>query len=121
MQSDLRRPLFLWYNAYCVGGPVAQRQIRLRLTFKALMFTVYVLRSKTSGKIYIGQTDNLAKRLRQHNDSTFNKRSYTKLSGKQWDVVYRESYTDRKAAIKREKYMKSHIGRDWLKEYVLGP
>jgi predicted GIY-YIG superfamily endonuclease len=33
------------------------------------VFVVYVLISKTTGKRYVGQTDNLARRLREHNYS----------------------------------------------------
>lgn len=35
-------------------------------------------------------------------------------------MVYKEEYQTRKEVLKREKYLKSHIGRDFLKK-VLGP
>ena len=84
------------------------------------MFTVYVLQSKSSSRIYIGQTENLEKRLRQHNDKDFDKRSYTKLSGKEWEVVYKEGYKTRGEAINREKYLKSHHGRDYIRGQIEG-
>lgn len=83
------------------------------------MITVYVLQSQSSGRIYIGQTEDLEKRLRQHNDPAFDKRSYTKLSGTNWQVVYKEGHKTRGEALKREKYLKSHIGRDELRK-ILG-
>lgn len=82
------------------------------------MFTVYVIRNE-SGKIYIGQTKDKDKRLRQHNDSTFDIRAYTKLNKGPWKLVFDEQYATRHEAYKREKYLKSHQGRDWLKS-VLG-
>ena len=79
------------------------------------MFHIYVIKSQTSGKIYIGQTENLEKRLRQHNDKEFDKRSYTKLNKGPWIITHKENYKTRGEALKREKYLKSHHGRDFLK------
>lgn len=79
------------------------------------MYIVYVLRSKSSSRIYIGQTEDLEKRLRQHNNSEFGGRSYTKLQGKEWEVVYKEEYVTRSEVLSREKYLKSHHGRDFIK------
>jgi len=79
------------------------------------MFIVYVLKSDTGGRIYIGQTNNIVKRLGQHNDLNFDKKSYTKLSRRNWKLVYKEQYHTRREALNREKQLKSHKGRDWLK------
>lgn len=84
------------------------------------MFTVYVI-NNDSGKIYIGQTSNLDKRLLRHNGVLrSNTRSYTRINKGSWRVVYQEKYNTRQEAIKREKFLKSHVGRDWLRR-VLGP
>lgn len=84
------------------------------------MYYVYVVQSESTGKIYIGQTKNRDKRIKQHNDINFDKRSYTKLNKGPWKLVYQEQYETRQDALKREKYFKSHHGRDWLRS-VLGP
>lgn len=79
------------------------------------MFYVYVIRNE-KGKIYIGQTSNLEKRLARHNGDLPSKSgSYTRVNKGVWKVVYKEGYTNRLEALKREKYLKSHVGRDWLK------
>lgn len=83
------------------------------------MFYVYVIKSSTSGRIYIGQTNNPTKRLSQHNSKDLDRRSFTKLSGKDWKLIYKEVCDTREEALKREKVLKSHKGRDWLKT-VLG-
>lgn len=79
-------------------------------------YFTYVIQSECSGKIYIGQTDNLELRLRRHNGTLpTNKRSYTKLNKGPWKIVYHEEFNTRSEAILREKQLKSHGGRDWLK------
>lgn len=84
-----------------------------------MAYFVYVIRSEYSGKIYIGQTDNLELRLRRHNGTLpDNKRSYTRLNKGPWKVVYQEVFSTRSEDIKREKYLKSHHGRDWIRTFI---
>ncbi|OGH15197.1 MAG: hypothetical protein A3H50_00700 [Candidatus Levybacteria bacterium RIFCSPLOWO2_02_FULL_37_10] len=84
------------------------------------MYTAYVIRSRTTGKIYIGQTADWRKRLMRHNGVLPSRtRSYTKINMGPWEIVYNEKFTNRQDALKREKYLKSHHGRDWLRE-ILG-
>lgn len=79
------------------------------------MFTVYVLKNE-AGKIYIGQTNDLGKRLRRHNkDLPSKSSSYTNLNKGVWRVFYSEEYNTRSEALTREKYLKLHVGREWLK------
>ncbi|MGH9863611.1 MAG: GIY-YIG nuclease family protein [Candidatus Acidiferrales bacterium] len=66
-------------------------------------FSVYILRSDTTGRFYIGHTSNLPTRLRYHN-------SGRTISGKNrgpWQVVYQEDFSNRSAAVRRERQMKS--------------
>ena len=83
------------------------------------MYFVYVIQNQRD-KIYIGQTSNLNKRLDQHNNKNFGRRSYTKIQQGPWKLVYKEKYLSRQKARKREKILKSHKGRDWLRNN-LGP
>lgn len=70
-------------------------------------FYVYLLQSLKDDKYYIGQTDNMEKRLEEHNNgkvkSTKN-RSPFKLIGY-------ETYEDRDKARYREYKLKRHSGR----------
>ena len=84
------------------------------------MYTVYVLRNGKSGKIYIGQTSNYEKRLVQHNDPTFDMRSYTSLNKGKWVLLYKEEYKTRKEARIREKQLKSSRGRQFIKNKIAG-
>jgi len=75
------------------------------------MYFVYVLKSKTKLKTYVGYTNNISKRLKEHNQgkSSFSKRY------KPWILIYLERFKTKKEAIKREKYFKTAAGRRWLK------
>ena len=76
------------------------------------MFYVYVLKSVHTEHYYVGQTDNLEKRLQLHNaEKTIYAKRY-----KPWKIHYFEKFTSRDQAVKREKYFKSHAGRNWLKK-----
>lgn len=84
------------------------------------MYYVYVIQNENR-KIYIGQTDNLENRLKRHNGALSAKvRSYTKINKGIWQVIYREEVEFRTDALKREKYLKSHIGRDWIRKNIMG-
>lgn len=83
------------------------------------MYWVYVLKSASSGKIYIGQTENLILRLDRHNGLLASKKkSYTKLNTGPWVIVYKENLQTRPEAIKRERFLKSHVGRDLIRKFL---
>jgi len=77
-------------------------------------YHVYVIKSVTHATRYIGSTDNVLKRLFEHNNG---KCRYT--SGrKPWKLAYQEKYDTRSEAMKREKFLKSGQGRKWLDEIL---
>lgn len=69
-------------------------------------FYVYFLRSKKDGSLYIGQTNNIVRRVEKHNKgqikSTKNKCPF--------DLVYSERYNTRCEAMFREWVLKSTSG-----------
>jgi len=71
------------------------------------VYYVYILQSLKTGKLYIGHTDNLARRLEEHNSGWGSK--YTRQNGP-WKLVYSENHSDRSSAAKRERYLKSTKG-----------
>jgi putative endonuclease len=77
------------------------------------MYTVYVIKSHKDGRLYTGQTENLSRRLNEHNTGIGPVR-YTKGKGP-WELVYKEDFISRSTAMAREKYLKSGAGRDFLK------
>lgn len=75
---------------------------------------VYVLRSEKSGRLYTGCTSDIRKRLTEHNSG---KSTYTKTRGK-YDLIYYEACLDSKDAFAREKYLKSGMGKRYLKNRI---
>ncbi len=60
---------------------------------------------------YYGSTENIEKRLQEHN-SGFGK--YTSKYAP-WELVYFECFETRSEAVKREKYFKTGVGREFIK------
>jgi putative endonuclease len=69
---------------------------------KRKTFTVYVLRS-AEGRMYIGFSQDVEKRIRQHNAKS--NRGWTRrFTG--WKTIYTEEFRTRKQAMRREKELK---------------
>lgn len=66
------------------------------------MFYVYILKSLKDGKLYIGFTRDLRKRLKEHNSGV----SRSTKSRTPFELVYYEAYKSRSDAEKREKMLK---------------
>jgi putative endonuclease len=75
------------------------------------MFFVYALRSEKDGRIYVGFSSDLVKRLNEHNAG---KTKSTK-GFRPWILIYSEEIPTREMARKREKYLKSGAGKEFLK------
>jgi len=71
----------------------------------------YLIRSLKSGKWYIGVTSDLQKRFSEHQKGYS---IYTKGRGP-FELVYYEACRDSEDAGAREKYLKSGMGRRYLK------
>ena len=74
------------------------------------MFYTYILKSKKNDKFYIGFTNDLRKRLKEHNDG---KSTYTKGRGP-YDLIYYEACLAKEDARSRELYLKSGRGRRYM-------
>lgn len=78
------------------------------------MYTVYVLVNKDN-RLYIGLTNNLSRRLREH----FNRYNSSTKPYRPFSLLYREEFASRPETRKREKYLKSGVGRKWIKEELI--
>jgi putative endonuclease len=78
------------------------------------MFFVYVLYSDGFDKYYVGLSENVDKRLKEHNEGQ-NKSTKPYIP---WRVVHLEEYKTRNEARTREKYLKSASGRRWRKKNI---
>ncbi|MFM8249955.1 MAG: GIY-YIG nuclease family protein [Planctomycetota bacterium] len=83
------------------------------------MYFVYVLQNQESGLRYVGQTDDLQRRIARHNQPD---PAGVRFTGKHpgiWVLVYSESYATRAEAMLRERWLKSGTGRQWLRDHLL--
>lgn len=74
------------------------------------MYSTYVLISEKDNKFYIGYTNDLKRRLLQHNLG----RNEATRCGQPLKLVYCEICIHKMDAIKREKYFKTGFGRRFL-------
>ena len=75
------------------------------------MWYVYVLRSQKNGRLYIGSTNDIARRLAQHSSG---KSKYTSNLRPLY-LIYQETFKTRLEARRRELFFKSGKGRELLK------
>jgi len=75
------------------------------------MFYTYVIESQKRSYWYTGSTNNLRKRFSQHIKG---QSTWTKSRGP-WKLIYYEACLDEEDAKAREKYLKSGMGKRYLK------
>jgi putative endonuclease len=75
-------------------------------------YTVYVLCSVNHNRHYTGYSSDFARRLQSHNE--LGTKGYT-VRYRPWKVILIEEYADKQAAIAREKWLKSGVGRLYIK------
>ena len=80
------------------------------------MWFVYALYNSQKNKIYIGITNNLNRRLIEHNEKRGN--HYTAKIAGEWRMIYNEEVQNKSAALKREKQLKSFRGREYIKTFI---
>jgi putative endonuclease len=79
-------------------------------------FVTYLLSSPSTGKSYVGFTSDLINRMKSHN--IFDKKGYTSRF-RPWIVVHVEFFDNKADAMKREKWFKSGVGREFIKKTIL--
>lgn len=81
------------------------------------MFTVYILINKDN-TTYVGYTENLERRLAEHNSIQSNKGGWT--HGRwPWQVLHQEEFTEKQQAIQCEKWYKSWIWRKKIQSFKI--
>ena len=78
------------------------------------MIYTYVIKSVEKNFRYVGITNDMERRLKEHN---FGKNKSTAFY-KPFNIVLKESYIDHKEARVREKFLKSGQGRKFLDKLV---
>ena len=84
------------------------------------MFYTYILQSKIDKQFYTGYTDDLQKRVKEHNDG----KVISTKNRLPWKLVYYEACLNQQDATHREKYLKTAWGKRFiktrLKNYLTG-
>ena len=83
-----------------MGGPLS------------IMYHVYILQSLKDKRTYVGYTQNVEERLREHNSG----QNVSTKHRKPFRIIHSEKFTTAKEAKQRELYWKSGAGRRKLKE-----
>jgi putative endonuclease len=81
-------------------------------------YFVYVLRSLKDGLFYIGFSENVENRLKEHNDG----RNISTKNRRPFEILFYEAFRTKHDALRREAYFKTTKGkatiRLMLKEYL---
>ena len=72
---------------------------------------VYLLKSNKTDEWYIGSTKDLQKRILRHNSG----KNFSTKHGIPWKLIYCEISLSQQDARARERYLKSGMGRRYLK------
>lgn len=71
------------------------------------MYSVYVIQNNISYQIYIGVTNDLKRRINEHNHHEDGKHYTGRFEGT-WILIYAEAYRSKHDAYVRERRLKSH-------------
>ena len=75
---------------------------------------VYILYSSTAERYYVGQTENLNRRLKYHNLGEIRStKAYVP-----WELKYWEVYESRSEAMRREREIKARKSRRYIEELI---
>ncbi|PVD51730.1 endonuclease [Terrimonas sp.] len=76
------------------------------------MFFVYVIRSEIDERFYVGLTEDVERRLKEHNS----KKTKSTKGYIPWKLCFFETFKTRIEARKREIYLKSGVGKEYIKQ-----
>jgi len=77
-------------------------------------YVVYILKSESTGRFYVGSTDDLAQRVREHNTG---KSRATRNRGP-WHLCWSRQFSTRAEAVRFERYVKSQKSRRVIEDLI---
>jgi putative endonuclease len=78
-------------------------------------YYVYILRSLKNKRFYTGYTDNIIRRVIEHNSKKGGK--YTSINAP-YKLIFFEGYLNKKDALNAEKFFKTGYGKEVLKQKI---
>jgi putative endonuclease len=77
-------------------------------------YYVYLLRNKNKNFFYVGYSENLTQRIKDHNDGrSKSTKEYVPL-----ELIHYEAYSNKKDAKRRELYLKTSKGRTTIRTMI---
>lgn len=76
------------------------------------MFFVYVLLSEKDKNLYIGFSENVARRFQEHNNGEVDATKHRRPLA----LIYYEAYIEKDDAVGRERFLKSGSGHRYLRK-----
>ncbi len=80
------------------------------------MYYVYIIESESNKKLYKGLTNDLKRRLNEHNSGSS---TFTSNNGGPWKLIYYEAFLRKEDARREELFLKSGKGNERIK-HLLG-
>ena len=84
------------------------------MAWATLMYYVYILRSKVTGKYYIGYTSDIRRRLQEHNSG----RTKSLWKHRPLEIIRVEEYTVLQDARRRERQIKDYKSGEAFKKLL---
>jgi len=78
------------------------------------MYYTYILISEKSGRLYIGHTENLDKRLIEHNSG----QTKSIKSKGPWSLIFKKEFQSRSDAVKFELKLKSYKNKKYILDNI---
>ena len=80
---------------------------------------LYILRGRSTGRFYVGVTEDVELRLAQHNDPATNPSRWTRAHGP-WDLAFQAEYANRPSALRAERFVKRMKSAKFLEKLISG-
>ena len=80
-----------------------------------MKYTCYIIQSNSSGRLYIGQTNNIDDRLQRHNKNLNNA---TKNKGP-WKIIFNKNFDSRPEAVMLEHKLKAFKNPAKILDWIL--
>ena len=80
------------------------------------MYYLYVIQHSLTGRLYIGITDNVEKRLKEHNKPS--NAGYTRTKSGNWLLVGSRKFSNKTEAFKEEQRLKRSKNKKYILWYI---
>lgn len=77
-----------------------------------MLYIVYILYSKNAQKHYTGFTTNFTQRILSHNQLG---KDWT-AKYRPWELIYKKEFNNKFEAMSNEKWLKTGVGRDFVRQ-----